>query len=233
VPDPRLSETHRRILAYLQERVGQDVPGSEIAAVAGIWEWARRVRELRVEHGYQITRVRAGRNSVYRLERLDPDTEAAERWRLMKRIRSDPEHGAKDRILAYFKARVGEKVTKEELAYVAKVLEWARRVRELRVEQGYMITTHYDRTDLRPGEYVLESLEPLPPNERLSAEQRTRILERDGYRCQRCGWTVGDPPTHGKRFVEVHHKVGIGEGGGNEDENLETLCNVCHDAIPV
>jgi hypothetical protein len=151
----------------------------------------------------------------------------------MKRIRSDPEHGARDRILAYFKARVGETVTKEELAYVAKVLEWARRVRELRVEQGYIITTHYDHTDLRPGDYVLESLEPLPPNERLSAEQRTRILERDGYRCQRCCWTVGDPPTHGKRFVEVHHKIGIGEGGSNEDQNLETLCNLCHDAIPV
>src|SRR4051812_36620079 len=79
----RLSKTHQRILDFLVDRVGQDVPGREIADVAGIWEWARRVRELRVEHGYSITRVKAGPNSVYRLESAEPDEEAARRWRLM------------------------------------------------------------------------------------------------------------------------------------------------------
>ena len=38
-----------RIRRYLEERVGQVVYGEEIAAVAGISEWARRVRELREE----------------------------------------------------------------------------------------------------------------------------------------------------------------------------------------
>jgi 5-methylcytosine-specific restriction endonuclease McrA len=230
---PVLGATHRRILAYLVERVGQDVPGRELAQVAGIHEWARRLRELRVEHGYRITRVRAGQNSVYRLEEAEPDNEAAERWRLMNRIRRDPEHGARERILAFLRAHVGRVVTMDELRYVANVHEVGRRVRELRVEQGYIITSHMDRSDLRPGDYVLEVLEPLPVNERLSAEQRTRILERDSYRCQRCGWGVGDPATHAKRFVEVHHRVPVNEGGGSEDANLETLCNVCHDAIPV
>ena len=230
---PGLGATHRRILAYLVEHVGQDVPGRELAQVAGIHEWARRLRELRVEHGYRITRVRAGQNSVYRLEDAEPDTEAAERWRLMNRIRRDPEHGARERILAFLRANVGRVVTMDELRYVANVHEVGRRVRELRVEQGYIITSHMDRSDLRPGDYVLEVLEPLPANERLSAEQRTRILERDSYRCQRCGWGIGDPATHGKRFVEVHHRVPVNEGGGSDDANLETLCNVCHDAIPV
>jgi hypothetical protein len=115
---------------------------------------------------------------------------------------------------------------------VANIHEVGRRIRELRVEHGYLITSHLDGTGLRPGEYVLEALDPLPANERLSAEQRTRILERDGYRCRRCGWSVGDPPAHGKRFVEVHHGIAVAHGGGSEDENLETLCNVCHDAIP-
>jgi len=230
---PGLGATHRRILAYLVERVGQDVPGRELARVAGIHEWARRLRELRVEHGYRITRVRAGQNSVYRLESTEPDMEAAERWRLMNRIRRDPEHGARERILAFLRASVGRPVSMDELRYVANVHEVGRRVRELRVEQGYIITSHMDRTGLRPGEYVLESLDPLPANERISAEQRTRILERDGYRCLRCGWGIGDPATHGKRFVEVHHRVPVHEGGGSDDENLETLCNVCHDAIPV
>src|SRR5688572_182863 len=52
-----------RILRYLQERPGVWVYGEELAAVSGIGEWARRVRELRVEHGYFIEE-RAG---VYRL----------------------------------------------------------------------------------------------------------------------------------------------------------------------
>lgn len=209
------------------------MPGREIHEAAGIHEWARRVRELRVEHGYRITRVRAGQNSVYRLEDIEPDAEAATRWREMNRIRRDPQHGARDRILAFLEANVGNPVSMDELRYVANVHEVGRRVRELRVEHGYLITSHMDRTGLRPGEYVLESLEPLPTNVRISAEQRTRILERDGYRCQRCGWGIGDPSTHGKRFVEVHHRKPVHEGGGSDDGNLETLCNVCHDAIPV
>jgi hypothetical protein len=150
----------------------------------------------------------------------------------MNKIRRDPQHGARERILAFLRASVGQPVTMDELRYVANVHEVGRRVRELRVEQGYVITSNMDRADLRPGEYVLETLEPLPANERLSAEQRTRILERDGYRCKKCGWHVADPSTHGKRFVEVHHIRPVHEGGGSEDTNLETLCNVCHDAIP-
>lgn len=151
----------------------------------------------------------------------------------MNRIRRNPEHGARDRVLTLLQENVGQPVTMDDLRYVANVHEVGRRVRELRTEHGYVITTNVDRTDLRPGEYVLETLVPLPPNERLTAEQRTRILERDGYRCRRCGWGVGDPPTHGKRFVEVHHIKPVHQGGGSDDANLETLCNACHDAIPV
>ena len=228
-----LGKTHKKILAYLSVHVGEVIEGRELAEIAGIWEWARRVRELRVEHGYEITMVKAGKHSAYRLEHLDPDLAAAERWQAMNKIRRDPEHGAKDRILALLKAEVTKVVTMDDLRYVAKVHEVGRRVRELRTEQGWVITSHVDRTDLKPGQYVLETLEQLPANERLTAEQRTRILERDDYHCRKCGWGIGDPPTPGKRFVEVHHRLAVHEGGGSEDENLETLCNFCHDAIPV
>jgi hypothetical protein len=37
------------ILAHLQSNVGQWLDGEELAVVSGIQEWARRVRELRVE----------------------------------------------------------------------------------------------------------------------------------------------------------------------------------------
>lgn len=57
-----------RIRRYLEERVGQVVYGEELAAVAGISEWARRVRELR-EAGMAIEELGGSR---YRLARL-PD----------------------------------------------------------------------------------------------------------------------------------------------------------------
>ena len=37
------------------------------------------------------------------------------------------------------------------------ISEWARRIRELRTEEGYQILTHNDRGDLTPGQYLLES----------------------------------------------------------------------------
>lgn len=47
----------RVILRYLIDHVGEDVAGEELGAVSGIQEWARRVRELRVQEGYLITEV--------------------------------------------------------------------------------------------------------------------------------------------------------------------------------
>lgn len=45
-----------RILMYLKENVGQVVTGKELAEVGGISEFARRIRELRHEHGgWQIS----------------------------------------------------------------------------------------------------------------------------------------------------------------------------------
>ena len=50
---------------------------------------------------------------------------------------------------------------------------------------------------------------------------RREVLARDRHRCQRpgCGHT---------RFLEVHHIVSRAAGGGNEAENLVTLCSACH-----
>jgi hypothetical protein len=65
-----------RILAYLQQHVGEDIRGEDIAAMSGIQEWARRVRELRAQDGYDIVEIG---KSTYRLERLEPDLARAER----------------------------------------------------------------------------------------------------------------------------------------------------------
>ena len=43
-----------RILLYLSKHIGIVIHGDELMVVAGISEYARRIRELRVEHGWSI-----------------------------------------------------------------------------------------------------------------------------------------------------------------------------------
>ncbi len=69
---------------------------------------------------------------------------------------------AKDRILHYLRAHVGEVVTKEEIAGVAGIFEFPRRVRELRRDAGWLISSMESHPQLRPGDYRLLSLERDP-----------------------------------------------------------------------
>ena len=40
--------------------------------------------------------------------------------------------------------------------------------------------------------------------------------------CEKCGRTIG---------LEVHHKIPVIEGGSDELDNLQVLCDICHDDI--
>ncbi|PZS04628.1 MAG: HNH endonuclease [Candidatus Chloroheliales bacterium] len=141
--------------------------------------------------------------------------------------------GARQRILDYLLGHVGQVVTSEQLREIAGVSEWARRLRELRDELGYRILSHNDKASLRPGEYILESAEPVTATERaIGSSQRARILSRDGFTCQICGATQGDPdPTNPERRLRLHvdHIQPISGGGTNEDDNLRTLCSACNE----
>ncbi len=68
--------------------------------------------------------------------------------------------GARARILRYLLVTRGKVVDKEELSGVSGIYEWARRVRELRLEEGWPISSNENRDDLKPGEYVLDGAEP-------------------------------------------------------------------------
>ena len=50
---------------------------------------------------------------------------------------------------------------------------------------------------------------------------RKRIRERDGYRCRCCDTAV--------RAGVVEHIKPLVQGGSNEDDNLQLLCQPCHD----
>ena len=53
----------------------------------------------------------------------------------------------------------------------------------------------------------------------LYAELRQRVLQRDAWRCQRCG---------SLRNLEVHHVRFRSSLGDDSEENLITLCGSCH-----
>ena len=222
---PHGQGARRRILAYFLSR-GVDVPirGTELRRVSGIQVWARRVRELRVEDGWDIRYD----GEVYSLRSATPNKEVAEAWRLANSIRNT-QLSAKDRILQYLQARVGQVVDSELLNYVSGIQEHGRRIRELRTELGYAISSHIDRPNLKPGEYVLESAEPtLDVTERQVSETlRQTVFERDGYRCVLCGREYG-PGV----LLTAHHLVAKVDGGSDTDpENFVTLCHKDHATI--
>ncbi|HEU5062721.1 MAG TPA: HNH endonuclease signature motif containing protein [Solirubrobacterales bacterium] len=226
-----------RILTYLMDRVGQEVRGEELAEVSGIQEWPRRVRELRVQEGYEIREVG---ESTYRLESLKPDKQRAQIWKRANVIRRQPGSGL-ERIAALFDASVGEVITREQIDYVGKIAEGSRRVRELRDEHGLPIDSHIDDPILGSGEYRLTSNDPADrrdPLQRLYPEGlRQRVFERDNYTCQICGRNREKAEAAGdtRFYLEIHHKVAVADelaempkAERNDIENLMTLCHRDH-----
>lgn len=141
--------------------------------------------------------------------------------------------GARTKLRVFFKQNVGRVVGAKELQKIARISEWARRIRELRDQEGMDIQTHNDRSDLKPGQYVLMSLKPRTSFGRgIAADQRTRILIRNGMTCQICGIGVGEPyPDYPSKKARLHvdHINPLSQGGTNEDGNLRTTCSRCNE----
>ena len=225
-----------RLLAYFTLFVGEVVDGTELQVVGGIQEFARRIRELRVQFGYNISTGYSRedlRPEQYVLESLEADLEAAHKWKTVNTIRRQGGSG-RDRVLALLRAFVGRPITGEQLAYVGDIRETARRTRELRRDFGWRIVTKLTgRPDLPAGVYVLESEEQLPEHDRhIPDDVYDQVLERDKYSCRRCGWSLNDRHPAGRRqFLEVHHIIYHHKGGTNDPDNLVTLCNADHDEV--
>jgi len=161
------------------------------------------------------------------------DREAAHRWKLANDIRRS-KGGAKAHILAYLRENVGRPVSGDELRYVTgNKKEWARRVRELRTEEGWPISTYWNgRPELRSGLYLLEEDRQMHAHDRtIPDDVRRQVLERDSFTCQAegCGWTREQWIQEDPRHLELHHVKQHVDGGANEADNLITLCNRCHD----
>ncbi len=136
---------------------------------------------------------------------------------------------ASRRIRIYLEANLNRVVSSDELREASgNISEWARRVRELKDEHGLQILTHNDRADLKPGQYILVSLELKPAVVRgISGKLRRQILERDGGTCQMCGSGAGEDSgcEPGKRCrLQIDHIVPISQGGTDDPSNLRAVC---------
>lgn len=222
---------------YFIEHVGEPIPGEVLREISGIQEWARRVRELRVQHGYEITELGG---SQYRLENITPNSERANQWKLANGIRRQG-GSAIGRIEEFLIQTVGEVVDREQIDYVSRIKEGSRRIRELRDEHGWPINSHIDEPDLQPGQYRLVSAsveDRRDTSQRLYPEGlRHKVFERDGFTCQSCARdrhaaeAVGDT----RFYLEVHHKSALANELSdlppdelNTMANLVTLCHSCH-----
>ena len=142
--------------------------------------------------------------------------------------------GARADLRAHFLKNIGKVMGSDELRRVAGgITEWARRVRELRTEEGYQILTHNDRDDLKPGQYILLDPAPIPAFARaISKETRAFVLDRNGFTCQMCGAVAGEPhPYDPTRRTRLHlgHVIDKSLGGTDDASNLRAICSVCNE----
>jgi hypothetical protein len=168
---------------------------------------------------------------TYILVDISRDLETAYRTHMGREMRRERE-SIRTRLLRYLKLGPNAHITAEELRYVANDrTEWARRVRELRTEMGWPITTRFTgRPDLPVGVYVLAMDRQSPAHDRRIPDPvRCAVLERDRYACVDCGWTQEKWNSAAPRHLELHHRTHHVRGGENDERNLATLCNVCHD----
>lgn len=236
-PRARHGEGARGVIRdYLHANVGRWVDGEELAVVSGIQEWARRVRELRVEEGYEIEE-QAGR---YCLRHSQPDGKTAAHWERLHAIRQ-MDSSARDRVLTLFTSHVGEVLTRDEIEYVSKIKEGTRRLRELRDEFGWPIESHIEDPLLQPGQYRLVSAaeeDRTDPRQRLYPENlRAEVFKRDDYTCHKCHRNHVRAQAAGDRrfYLEIHHRSAVAEELDalspdqlNHPENLVTYCHACH-----
>ncbi len=251
IPEHFTSAARERILYYFRKYPQTVISGDELLVISGIQEYARRVRELRVQFGWPIAsgvtmremlddkentileKFKNMKPDEYVLLKNRQDREAAHRWYVANTIRKQP-GAVRDKILRFLRENIGREVTNEELRYVAGgKTEWARRVRELRTELGWPIATKTTgRPDLGIGVYVLEADRQYPKHDRrIPDDVRREVLRRDNYRCRKCGWSYEEWNPSDPRHLELHHIKHHVKGGENIKENLMTLCTRCHDGV--
>ena len=143
--------------------------------------------------------------------------------------------GSKEKIRKFLLANIGRVIESHEIQEAANgAVQYSRRLRELRDEEGWPILSHNDSSELRPGQYLLRQkpvhTERPQFTRSISARLRAEVLDRNGFTCQMCGLTPGeiDPATRRPVRLHIGHIKDKSLGGKDELSNLRTLCSTCN-----
>lgn len=111
-----------------------------------------------------------------------------------------------------------------EMVFIAKLADIPLRpYRRKKPEHPYLTATEGPTLDEPDSPFLEPRIVNVHPEHVTWAEKRVQVLERDGYRCVRCG---------SNDSLDVHHKVARRHGGAGDLDNLETLCAKCHHDTP-
>lgn len=138
------------------------------------------------------------------------------------------ETSGKGRIREYLKEKIGEPVKSDRLARISGISEYARRVRELRNEEGFVIDSTRTREELGQNDYFMVEIQDVDVKSRITGKARYEQLERQSN-CELCGRA---PDHEDVRCMEVDHIESFIDYDDpeavNDPSNLQTLCNECH-----
>lgn len=87
------------------------------------------------------------------------------------------------------------------------------------IDIGNAYSSNWGCDIMQPGLHGWPEREPRPSRSKPSTAMRTKVFERDMYRCVSCG-------TH--KDLSLDHIIAVANGGSNEEENLQTLCSPCN-----
>ena len=138
------------------------------------------------------------------------------------------ETSGKGRIREYLRDKIGEPVKSERIGRVSGIGQYARRIRELRNEEGFVIDSTRTREELGQNDYFVKEVRDVQEKNRITAQTRYEQLEEQDT-CKVCGRGVDHPEVrymevdHIESFIDFDDPVAV-----NDPENLRTLCNQCH-----
>jgi len=144
---------------------------------------------------------------------------------------------AKTKIRAFLDSlNIGEKFTSEDLQRVAGIQEAARRLRELRQEEGYHVLGYKEaiNDNLKPNEYILYGKGAARPVKAKVSTADAKLLLSGRPYCQLCGRENADllPGSNYRKVkLHVHHFLPQAREGGGDIKNLMVLCSYCNEGL--